>query len=158
MSDLQLSLERMYLKDASFESPQSPRIFTEQWKPQMRLDINTRTENLDEQHAEVVLRATVEASQAGETEEAEERTAFICEVQYAGVFRVVGGDGDTRRRALGTACPNMLFPYVREAIDSLVVKGGFPALQLAPVNFEAVYAQALAQEAQRRADGEETTH
>ncbi len=143
MSDLQLTLERLYLKDSSFESPLSPQVFAGQWQPEMRLDINTKTEPVDETRTEVILRATVEAVQ-----KSDEKVAFICEVVQAGVFVVQGGDAQERRRALGTVCPNALFPYIRETIDSMVVKGGFPALQLAPVNFDALYAQALAQETQ----------
>lgn len=141
MAQLQLQLERIYLKDASFESPQSPAVFAESWQPEMRLDINTSTNSLPEDRVEVILRATVEAQH-----KTEGTVAFICEVQQAGVFLVEGDDLDAKRRALGTVCPNMLFPYVREVMDSMVVKGGFPALQLAPVNFDALFAQAMQQQ------------
>ena len=145
MDQLQIRLERLYLKDASFESPQSPHVFAETWDPDMRLDINTSTNSLPKGRTEVVLRATVEAQH-----KTEGTVAFICEVQQAGVFVLEGGDDETKRRAIGTLCPNMLFPYVREAIDSLVIKGGFPAMQLAPVNFDALYAQALQQRAENQ--------
>ncbi len=144
---VQLQLERIYLKDCSFESPQSPSVFAENWQPEMRLDINTSTNSLPQGRVEVVLRATVEAQH-----KTEGTVAFICEVQQAGVFLVSGEDVNAKRRALGTICPNMLFPYVREAMDSMVVKGGFPALQLSPVNFDALYAQAIEQQASADAD------
>jgi len=149
MSQLQLQLERIYLKDASFESPQSPAVFAENWQPEMRLDINTSTNSLPKGRVEVVLRATVEAQH-----KTEGTVAFICEVQQAGVFVGEGEDAQAKRQALGTLCPNMLFPYVREVMDSMVVKGGFPALQLAPVNFDALFAQAMQQQKEQESSGE----
>ena len=137
MSQLQLRLDRLYLKDVSFESPATPAVFSRQWQPSFQLDLNTRTETVADNQIEVVLMATLKADlpdNAG--------TAFIVEVQQAGFFSVEGGDEASRRMALGIACPNMLFPYVRAAIDDLVVRGGFPAVQLAPVNFEGLYQQA----------------
>lgn len=133
----QILLERLYLKDASFESPRSPAVFGEAWKPEFQLDVNTRTSNLGEERFEVVLSATLRAK--GESG----NTAYIVEIQHAGVFQVSGLDGADRQRVLGTLCPGTLFPYVRETVDSLVVKGGFPAVQLAPVNFEALYTEAV---------------
>ena len=147
MSDLQLRLERLYLKDSSFEAPGTPTIFTQQWNPTFEVDINSSVNVLSEQRVEVVLMATVTASLPELKDGAQ--TAFIAEVQQAGIFLIDGGDADTRRRVLGTACPHTLFPYVRAALDDLIVRGSFPPVQLAPVNFEAVYAQA---EAQRQAD------
>lgn len=140
MSNLQLRLERLYLKDCSFESPATPVVFTQQWNPNFQVDINSTVIALAENRVEVVLRATLTALLPELSEGSQ--TAFIVEVQQAGVFALEGGDQETRRRALGTACPNMLFPYVRAAIDDLVVRGSFPAVQLAPVNFDAVYQQA----------------
>lgn len=133
----QILLERIYLKDVSFESPRSPAVFAEAWKPEFQLDINTRTTGLGQDRFEVVLSATLKAAAEGE------KTAYIVEVQQAGVFHVAGlADGD-RQRVLGTLCPGTLFPYVRETVDNLVVKGGFPAVHLAPVNFEALFAEAM---------------
>jgi preprotein translocase subunit SecB len=132
-----MRLERIYLKDASFESPRSPQVFGEQWRPEIQVDLNTKASHIDEQRHEVVLRMTIEAS----TKEA--GTGFIVEVQQAGVFVVEGANPDQLRHVLGVACPTTLFPYVRESVDSLVVKGGFPPLNVAPVNFEMVYAEAM---------------
>lgn len=133
----QLRLERLYLKDASFESPRSPAVFGETWKPDFKLDINTRTSRLGDQRYEVVLSATLEARTG------DDQTAFIAEIQQAGVFQVAGLPEEGLQRVLGTLCPATLFPYIRETIDNLVVKGGFPAVHLAPVNFEALFAEAL---------------
>lgn len=132
----QVMLERLYLKDASFESPRSPLVFVESWKPEFNLDINTRTNGLGEDRYEVVLSATLKATVEG-------GTAYIAEIQHAGVFRIFNLQGDDLRRALGTLCPATLFPYVRETVDSLVVRGGFPAVHLAPVNFDALFQEAL---------------
>ncbi len=133
----QVLLERLYLKDASFENPRSPDVFGEPWKPDFQLDINTRTSQLGDERYEVVLSVTVHARTEGG------RNAYIAEIQQAGVFQVTGLDAPQRQHVLGTLCPGTLFPYVRETVDSLVIKGGFPAVHLAPVNFEALYAEAL---------------
>jgi preprotein translocase subunit SecB len=137
----QLRLERIYLKDASFESPRSPAVFGEQWQPQFQMDINSRTTGLGGDRFEVLLSVTLRAK----TDQG--KTAFIAEVQQAGVFHLSGFDGDTLQRVLGTFCPGTLFPYVRETMDALVVKGGFPAVHLAPVNFDALFAEALRKQA-----------
>lgn len=147
MSQLQLRLDRLYLKDVSFESPSTPSVFSQQWKPSFQLDLNTRTETIGENRVEVVLMATLQAELPEVAEGS--KTAFIVEVQQAGFFTVEGGDDESRRMALGIACPNMLFPYIRAAIDDLVVRGGFPAVQLAPVNFEGLYQQAEQQRLQQ---------
>jgi preprotein translocase subunit SecB len=136
----ELMLERFYIKDASFESPRSPDVFSEQWRPKVQLDINSRSNHLGEQRYEVVLTVTVE------TRDESDRTGFIAEVQQAGVFRIRGLEDEPLRRVLATFCPGTLFPYVREVIDSMVIKGGFPALALAPVNFDALYEQSIRQQ------------
>ncbi len=136
---VQLRVERMYLKDASFESPGSPSIFSEPFRPEIQVDINTRVNSLGDQRHEVVLSTTVTAKRE------ENKTAYVVEAHQAGIFVVEGVDDGRLHQVLGIVCPNMLFPYAREALDNLVVKGGFPALQLAPVNFEAIYAQARQQ-------------
>lgn len=132
-----VQLEQLYLKDASFENPHAPKVFREPWKPEFQLDINTRSDRLDDEHFEVVLSVTLKATIEGG------RTAFIVEVQYAGVFRIAGLDDAARQRVIGTLAPNTLFPYIRENVDNLVVKGGFPAVHLAPVNFDALFAEAV---------------
>lgn len=137
----QVMLERIYLKDASFESPRSPAVFGESWKPEFQLDINTRTNRLGDERLEVVLCATLRAR----TED--DKTIYIVEVHQAGVFLLSGLKPENAQRVVGTLCPATLFPYVRETVDNLVVKGGFPAVHLAPVNFEALFAEALRKQA-----------
>ena len=139
----QFSLQRIYTKDLSFESPTSPAVFRQQWQPKVSVDMNTKSDKVDEEgNYEVVLTITV-------TAKLEEETAFLVEVQQAGIFFVQGIEGENLRAVLSTAAPNILFPYLRESIDSIVVKGGFPPVQLAPVNFDALYQQALAQAQQQ---------
>jgi len=130
----QFGIQRLYLKDVSFESPNAPGIFRKEWKPQIKLDLNTQTRQLDTDVYEVVLTLTVSAK-------IEEETAFLCEVQQAGIFSIAGFPDETRDQMLGAYCPNILFPYAREAVDAAVVKGSFPALMLAPVNFDALFQQ-----------------
>lgn len=130
----QFAIQRIYTRDVSFESPNAPAIFREEWKPQIKLDLNTRTRTLDENVVEVVLIITVEAKIG-------EKTAFLTEVQQAGVFTISGFPDETRDQMIGAYCPSVLFPYAREAVDTAVTKGSFPALMLAPVNFDALYLQ-----------------
>jgi len=130
----QFGIQRIFTKDVSFESPNAPDIFRKEWKPQVKLDLNTATRQLDKDAYEVVLTLTVSAK-------IEDQTAFLCEVQQGGIFNVAGFPEETRAQMLGAYCPNILFPYAREAVDSQVIKGSFPALMLAPVNFDALYMQ-----------------
>lgn len=147
---LTFAVQRIYLKDASFESPQSPAVFEKQWQPRMHLDINTRSQALRETLHEVVLSLTLRAA------DDEDRTAFIIEVQQAGIFSIEGASGSALQQVLATACPSILLPYAREAIDNLAVKGSFPPVMLAPVNFDALYRQTLA--AQQAEAGDQPRH
>jgi preprotein translocase subunit SecB len=143
----QFSVQRIYTKDLSFESPSTPGVFKKQWQPKVNVDLNTKSSAIDEEgNHEVVLSITI-------TAKIEEETAFLIEVQQAGIFFIKGFSDEDLKRVLGTAAPNVLFPYARETIDSLCVKGAFPAIMLSPVNFEAVYQQALAQAAQNAGNG-----
>ena len=155
-AEQQFTVQRIYTKDVSFESPGTPAVFKQQWQPKVSVDLNTRSSAIDEQgNFEVILSLTI-------TAKLEEQAAFLIEVQQAGIFFVSGIQGDNLRRILATAAPNILFPYARETIDSICVKGGFPALMIAPVNFDAVYQRAQAQaqaEAQSTANDDATaTH
>ncbi len=132
----QFSLQRIYVRDLSFEAPKSPEIFRQEWTPSVELDLNTRQKPLEGDFHEVVLTLSVTVKTAGET-------AFIAEVQQAGIFLISGLDAAAMSHTLGAFCPNILFPYAREALDNLVTRGSFPALMLAPVNFDALYAQEL---------------
>ena len=132
----QFSLQRIYVRDLSFEAPKSPAIFPQQWEPSVALDLNTRQKPLEGDFFEVVLTLSVTVKNA-------EEVAFIAEVQQAGIFLIKNLDQASMSHTLGAFCPNLLFPYARETLDSLVVRGSFPALMLAPVNFDALYAQEL---------------
>ncbi len=131
------SVQRVYVKDASFEAPDSPEVFLRQYNPQISFNLNTRSRKLEVQENvyEVVLRLTVDVKQ-------DEKTLFLVEVEQAGVFEIKGLDDERLEQVLNITCPTVLFPYGREAIDNLAIKGGFPPLTLAPINFEMIYAQA----------------
>jgi len=142
----QFTMQRIYVKDISFESPASPDIFRQNWQPNVNVDLNTRSSKADDSgNHEVVLTITV-------TAKIEEKNAFLVEVQQAGIFFAMGIEDEPLKQILATVAPNILFPYAREAIDGLVVKGGFPPLMLAPVNFDALYQQAMAQQAAQAGD------
>lgn len=131
--EVQFNLQRIYTKDISFETPNSPAIFQKEWKPEVKLDIDTRTAELSPNLYEVVLSLTVTATLG-------EQTAFLCEVQQAGIFAIGDMPDTNKAHTLGSFCPNMLFPYARETVSNLVNRGTFPALNLAPVNFDAIFA------------------
>lgn len=139
----QVRIEKLYLKDASFEAPNTPAVFQQEWKPDIELSINTRSEQVVPNYFDVVITVTVTAKLG-------EKTAFIAEVQQAGLFQMDGLPDEVIRRTVGIFCPTTLFPYVRETLDSLAVRGGFPPLNLVPINFEAAYEEAL-RHAQARA-------
>jgi preprotein translocase subunit SecB len=138
----QIGLQKIYLKDASFEAPNSPAIFTGEWKPQITLNLSTLRNEIGEDSIEVVLELTLEAKQ-GET------IAFLAEIQQAGIFLLKGFGDEEKEQVLKTFCPTQLYPYAREAVSDLVGKGGFPQLHLQPVSFEAMIAAAEAERSQR---------
>ena len=142
----QFALQRIYVKDLSFESPKAPEMFQQQWQPEVKLDLNTSNRGLEEGLHEVVLSLTITVENGPEDKK---ETAFVVEVQQAGVFLVKGLADEELHRTLGAFCPNILFPYAREAIDNLVLRGSFPPLMLAPVNFDALYLQAKEQAEQQ---------
>ncbi|MEW9797401.1 protein-export chaperone SecB [Alteromonas sp. CYL-A6] len=144
----QLNIQRIYTKDISFESPNSPAIFMKEWKPEVKLDLDTKTSKIDEGLYEVVLSVTVTATMG-------EETAFLCEVEQAGIFAIGDMPEPNKAHTLGAFCPNVLFPYARETISNLVNRGTFPALNLAPVNFDAIFAAYLQRRAQQAQDGEQ---
>lgn len=147
-----LQIQRIYVKDVSFEAPSLPSIFQQEWKPNLKFDLNTETVELSEGLYEVCLNITVET-----TMEDSGDTAFICEVKQAGVFTVLGLDGVQLAHCLSAQCPNMLFPYARELISSLVNRGTFPALNLSPVNFDALFMQQLQAQQDAQQAAEQTT-
>jgi preprotein translocase subunit SecB len=133
-AEQQFVLQKIYLKDTSFETPNSPAVFTEEWKPEINVELSTAGKPLTDEMMEVVLTVTVTAKLG-------EKTAFLVEVQQAGVFTIVGFNTEELAHMQGSYCPSLLFPYAREAISDLIGKGGFPQLLLAPVNFDALLAQ-----------------
>ncbi|WP_263080773.1 protein-export chaperone SecB [Endozoicomonas sp. Mp262] len=138
----QFALQRIYVKDLSFESPKAPAMFQQQWQPEVKLDLNTSNSALEEGLYEVVLSLTITVDNGPEEQK---ETAFVVEVQQAGVFMAKGLNEEELHRTLGAFCPNILFPYAREAVDNLVLRGSFPPIMLAPVNFDALYMQAQEQ-------------
>jgi len=145
-AEQQFALQKIYLKDVSFETPYSPQVFMEKWEPSVNVEIQTAGKTLAENIHEVVLTITITAKVG-------ENTAYLAEVHQAGVFTVSGFNDADRGHMLGSLCPNILFPYAREAVSDLVGKGGFPQMLLAPVNFDALYAQHL-QQAQQSGSAE----
>ena len=137
----QFAIQKIYIKDVSFESPNAPAMFTQEWQPEVNLDMNTNTQLLNEGVYEVVLSLTATVKNA-------DQTAFLVEIQQAGIFTITGFAESEMGHMLGSFCPNILFPYAREAVSDLVTKGGYPPLILAPVNFDALYAQHMAQQQQ----------
>lgn len=138
------ALERIYIKDISYEAPAAPRVFFEQANPQLdvQLGISHSALSAEEGLFEVVLSVTASARQP-------ERTVFLVEIHQAGLFRVSGVSGDALARTLEISCPYILLPFVREAVNDLVGKGGFPQLLINPINFEALYDQKQAGQRQQ---------
>ncbi|HEY9135760.1 MAG TPA: protein-export chaperone SecB [Pseudomonadales bacterium] len=141
----QFAFQRIYVKDISFEVPGAPEAFTAEWKPEVKLDLNTKNNKVSENTFEVVLSVTVTANNQG-------KVAFLAEVQQAGIFLINGMPAEQIQHLLGAYCPNVLFPYAREAISDLVNRGSFPQFLLAPVNFDALYAEALKRKAEDKKD------
>lgn len=139
-----LSLQKVYIKDASFEVPGAPQIFQEQGQPQVQLNLSQTVGTLSDDVYEVVLTVTVTCKLA-------EKTAYLAEVQQAGVFGMSGFDNGNRDAVLATYCPNVLFPYARQIVSDLIQNGGFPPFLLQPINFEALYAEQM----RRRGDGQQ---
>jgi preprotein translocase subunit SecB len=134
-----LALQGVYLKDCSFEAPEGPRV-NGQWNPQISLDLNTNVQSIGTDLHEVVLTITVSAKQA-------EQTLFLVEVKQAGAFMMQNLAPEEFKRAVGSICPNVLFPYARAMVSQLVSQGGFPQLLLPPVNFDALYANSASEAA-----------
>lgn len=139
----QFAIQRIYLKDASFEVPNAPAIFREEWRPENNLTMNTTVDGLDADNFEVVLSVTLTAKMP-------DRTIYVAEVHQAGIFTLKDFPEPERTRLLGAYCPNVLFAYAREAITDLVTKGSFPQVVLQPVNFDAVFVQHQQEMAKRQ--------
>lgn len=136
------AIQKIYVKDLSFEAPNTPQCFTEQWDPKVNMDLNTNAQGVAEHNYEVVLAITVTVSN-------NDKTAYLVEVQQAGIFHLEEFPDSVLRAMLGSFCPNILFPYAREAVSDIVTRGGFPQMLLNPINFDALYEQHLQQQAQQ---------
>jgi len=147
----QFSVEKIYVKDVSFESPKAPLVFNEQTQPQINMNLNQRVQRLGENAYEVVLGVTLTCT-AGE---GEGNSVYMVEVQQAGVFGLAGFEPNVLDALLGTQCPNVLYPYARQLIADLIQAGGFAPFLLQPINFDALYAEGLRQrQAQQQAGGD----
>ena len=143
-SQAQLSLQKVYVKDVSFEAPGAPQIFQVQaTQPNVELNLSQRVTQLGESAFEVVLSVTA-------TCKIEDKTAYLAEVHQAGIFGLSGFDQAGRDAVLQTYCPNVLFPYARQVVSDLVQNGGFSPFLLQPINFEALYAEQM----RRRTDAQ----
>ncbi len=128
----QFSIKKIYIKDTSFETPNSPQIFQAKWEPEMDVHLHSHSSDLDAGEFEVVLMVTAVVSVGG-------KTAFLAETSVAGIFGITGLTSDELGPTIGSYCPGILFPYARELISDLAIRGGFPQFILAPVNFEKLY-------------------
>ena len=138
-NERQFAIQRVYTKDLSFETPNSPQVFTQEWQPDINVNLNSSVQNLDDDHIEVTLTVTVTAKHG-------ENTAFLAEVQQAGIFLTKGISEEEMGPMVGVYCPNILFPYAREDVGDLINRGSFPQFVLAPVSFEAIFAQRMQQQ------------
>ncbi len=141
-SEKQLILQKIYIKDLSFESPRTPGVFASNVSPQTKLNIKSSASEVAPDTQEVTLTLTVEAVN-------EDKTLFMLEIEQAGLFRIQGYSAEEARMLIGSYCPGTLYPFAREAISDVITRGGFPQLLLQPINFDALYAQVL----KDRADG-----
>lgn len=136
------AIQRVYIKDVSFETPNVPQIFTKEWKPEINIEMNSAFQQLDENVHEVALRITL-------TVKTQDEIAYICEVTQAGIFALAGFNEGQLQHCLGAYCPNILFPYAREAIASLVNKATFQPINLEPVNFDVLFMNYIQQQQQQ---------
>ena len=135
-AETQFMIQRIYVKGLSFETTNTPAIFQQRWEPELALDLNTQHHLLEEGIYEVVLSVTA-------TVKNQNATAFLVEIQQAGIFTIQGAATTQLDHLLGSFCPSILFPYAREAITAEVIRGSYPQLVLAPINFDAIYMQQL---------------
>jgi len=130
----QFSLQKIYIKDVSFETPHTPEIFRLDWAPAVNMQISSGATHINDEVVEIVLTVTVTTTLG-------EKTAYLVEAHIAGIFKFKDFPQNAVEHMVATTCPNILFPFARELVCDLVTRGGFPQLLLAPVNFEALYAQ-----------------
>ncbi len=138
--EARFAIQKIYVKDISYESPHAPDIFTTEWKPNVDLQMQNSARKIGGDNYEIVVSVTVTVTVG-------EQTAFLVEIVQAGIFLISGFDEESLKMLLGSSCPSILFPYVRENVSDLVTRGGFPQLLLAPVNFEVLYQRHVEQQA-----------
>ena len=143
----QFSIQKIYVKDVSFEVPGAPQVFSEPGQPQLELNLNQKVGRVGDGLFEVILGITL-------TCKLTDKTIYLAEIQQAGLFSLAGFDDRTLDMMLGTYCPNVLFPYARQFLGELVAQGGFPPFYLQPINFEALYAEGLRRRAEQGAAAE----
>ncbi|PJK05261.1 protein-export chaperone SecB [Lysobacteraceae bacterium NML71-0210] len=141
------SVEKIYTRDVSFESPNAPAMFNEQGQPELSMNLNQRVTQLNDTAFEVILGVTLTCKLG-------DKTAYLADVQQAGVFGLSGFDPAGLDAMLGAHCPSILYPYARSAISELISNGGFPPFQLQPINFEALYAEGLRQRLAQQQEGQ----
>ena len=144
------TVEKIYVKDVSFEVPGAPAVFNEQTQPQLQMNLSQQVTRLNDAAFEVVLGITLTCN-------ADDKPLYLAEVKQAGVFGMAGFDAQTLDAMLGTHCPNVLYPYARQLISDLIQAGGFPPFLLQPLNFEALYAEGLRQRMTQQAQGLESS-
>lgn len=132
-------LQRIYVRDLSFEAPNSPQVFLEAWQPAVELEVQNQANELGNGNYDVVMKLKV-------TAKLNDKIAYLVEVQQAGIFTIKNASEDQMKGIMGALCPTILFPYAREAVSNIVTHGGFPQLLLAPINFDALYLEQLNRE------------
>lgn len=149
----QFAIQKIYVKDISFETPNSPDVFTQEWKPEVNVEIDTKGKLVADDIHEIVLGVTVTAKFG-------DKVAFLAEIHQAGIFVIKNFSDSEKAAMIGSYCPSLLFPYSREVISDLVTKGGFPQFLLQPVNFDALYQQHLSRvkNKENEAEGNEPVH
>jgi preprotein translocase subunit SecB len=140
-SQAQFTVQKIYVKDLSFEAPNTPGVFNDPGQPQLNMNLNQKVARIEDGVFEVVLGITLTCT-------IEEKNVYLAEIEQAGVFGLAGFDERNLDMMLGTYCPNVLFPYARQAISDLIAAGGFPPFYLQPINFEALYAEGLRRRAE----------
>ena len=136
------TVEKLYMKDLSFEAPNAPQVFNEQGQPDLQMKLSQKVNRLADAAFEVSLGITVTCTLNG-------KTAYLAEVEQSGVFGLSGFDDQILDAMLGTQCPNILYPYATAAIGQLIVNGGFPPFPMQPINFDALYGENLRQRAEQ---------
>lgn len=150
-TETQFMIQRIYVKDLSYETPNTPAVFKQKWEPELALDLNTTHTKLEDNIYEVVLHVTATVNNQGST-------AFLVDIKQAGIFSIIGSVPGQLEHILGSFCPNILFPYAREVITSQVINGSFPQLVLAPVNFDALFMQQMEEKQKAEGKSAETAH